>query len=289
MIAEIDAAGAEAARRRSTFSLRENEPQDARSCGRSSRAAMALDASGTTTFTTARWWRDGAERGLLHRLPGTPQEFSPLQVGLSLPGPALQVAEAAARHAALGLAAGHVRHFLQNHDQVANPLRARVLHKLTSPGRYRAMTALLLLGPGTPMLFQGQEFAATHAVFLFRRITNRNSQDRCEKAAPSSCAISFDCNARDGRAAGRPWRTRNLRALQTRFLRARAARARIRASSDLLRLRRENSVFNEGRVDGAVLAAETFVLRHLAHDAPTGCASRISVDDLLWKSQPSRC
>ena len=35
------------------------------------------------------------------------------------------------------------------------------LHELTSPGRYRALTALLLLGPQTPMLFQGQEFAAS--------------------------------------------------------------------------------------------------------------------------------
>ena len=35
---------------------------------------------------------------------------------------------------------------------------------------------------------------------------------------------------------------------------------------DLLRLRREDSVFNVGRVDGAVLGAEAFVLRYFAHD-----------------------
>ena len=33
-------------------------------------------------------------------------------------------------------------------------------------GKYRAMTALLMLMPGTPMLFQGQEFGAT-TPFLF--------------------------------------------------------------------------------------------------------------------------
>src|SRR5207244_7086275 len=37
---------------------------------------------------------------------------------------------------------------------------------LTSPGRYQSMTALFLLAPGTPMLFQGQEFAAS-SPFLF--------------------------------------------------------------------------------------------------------------------------
>ena len=33
-----------------------------------------------------------------------------------------------------------------------------------------------------------------------------------------------------------------------------------------MRLRREDSVFNVGRVDGAVLGAEAFVLRYFAHD-----------------------
>src|SRR5204863_277225 len=39
-------------------------------------------------------------------------------------------------------------------------------HALTSPARWRAMTALLLLMPSTPMLFQGQEFSAS-APFLY--------------------------------------------------------------------------------------------------------------------------
>ena len=56
--------------------------------------------------------------------------------------------------------------FLQNHDQVANSARGLRGHQLTSPGRWRAMTALLLLSPGTPMLFQGQEFSAS-APFLY--------------------------------------------------------------------------------------------------------------------------
>src|SRR5262249_23547519 len=51
--------------------------------------------------------------------------------------------------------------FLQNHDQVANSACGVRGHQLTSPGRWRAMTTLFLLMPGTPMLFQGQEFAAS--------------------------------------------------------------------------------------------------------------------------------
>ena len=55
---------------------------------------------------------------------------------------------------------------IQNHDQIANSLRGARLHQLTSPGRLKAITALTLLGPGTPMLFQGEEFAAS-APFLY--------------------------------------------------------------------------------------------------------------------------
>jgi maltooligosyltrehalose trehalohydrolase len=56
--------------------------------------------------------------------------------------------------------------FLQNHDQIAHSARGLRLHALTSPGRWRALTAFLLLGPGTPLLFMGQEFAAS-SPFLF--------------------------------------------------------------------------------------------------------------------------
>src|SRR5204863_9331694 len=51
--------------------------------------------------------------------------------------------------------------FIENHDQVANSARGLRAHLLTSPGRFRAMTALLMLAPGTPLLFMGQEFASS--------------------------------------------------------------------------------------------------------------------------------
>lgn len=56
--------------------------------------------------------------------------------------------------------------FLQNHDQVANSATGERIQFRTSPGIVRALTALLLLGPDTPMLFQGQDFASS-APFLY--------------------------------------------------------------------------------------------------------------------------
>jgi maltooligosyltrehalose trehalohydrolase len=57
--------------------------------------------------------------------------------------------------------------YLQNHDQLANSGRGQRLHELTSPGKLRALTATLLLGPGTPLLFQGQEFASSSPFLYF--------------------------------------------------------------------------------------------------------------------------
>ncbi|HEY4369033.1 MAG TPA: malto-oligosyltrehalose trehalohydrolase [Steroidobacteraceae bacterium] len=58
-------------------------------------------------------------------------------------------------------------HFLQNHDQVANTGLGDRAHVLASPARYRALTALLLLGPQTPLLFMGQEFLASSRFTFF--------------------------------------------------------------------------------------------------------------------------
>lgn len=49
----------------------------------------------------------------------------------------------------------------ENHDQVGNRARGERLAHLVSDAAYRAASALLLIAPETPMLFMGQEFAAS--------------------------------------------------------------------------------------------------------------------------------
>ena len=50
--------------------------------------------------------------------------------------------------------------FLENHDQVANAAIGRRLIDISSQPAWRAMSALLLLGPWTPLLFQGEEWGS---------------------------------------------------------------------------------------------------------------------------------
>src|SRR5262249_15588894 len=144
--------------------------------------------------------------------------------------------------------------FIENHDQVANSLRGLRLHQLTSPGRLRALTALLLLAPGTPMLFQGQEFGSSVPFLYFAdhgpdlpRMVQRGRRDFLRQF-PSITSSEADAYLA------------NPESEQT-FLRCklnpqeRQAHAEIYAlHRDLIRLRRDDPVFSRprrGGVDGA--------------------------------------
>ncbi|MDO5663439.1 MAG: malto-oligosyltrehalose trehalohydrolase [Brachybacterium sp.] len=51
--------------------------------------------------------------------------------------------------------------FLQNHDQIGNRAAGDRIHASLSPGQQAAAASLILLGAATPMLFQGEEWAAS--------------------------------------------------------------------------------------------------------------------------------
>jgi maltooligosyltrehalose trehalohydrolase len=51
--------------------------------------------------------------------------------------------------------------YLQNHDQVGNRARGERSAALLSPARLQIAAALILLGPFVPMLFAGEEWAAS--------------------------------------------------------------------------------------------------------------------------------
>ncbi len=57
--------------------------------------------------------------------------------------------------------------FLQNHDQIGNRAFGDRLSHQISPAAYRAATVLLLCSPQTPLLFMGQEWAATTPFLYF--------------------------------------------------------------------------------------------------------------------------
>jgi maltooligosyltrehalose trehalohydrolase len=153
--------------------------------------------------------------------------------------------------------------FVENHDQVANSARGERLHQLAAAGAHRAMTALLLLGPNTPLLFQGQEFAAS-APFLFfadhhpelaravregRRAFLAQFPSIATEAAQAALAPPEDPQTFERCKLDLSERERNTPTLAM--------------HRDLLALRRRDPVFGSDQVelDGAVLGPSAFVLR----------------------------
>src|SRR5207245_2994951 len=168
-----------------------------------------------------------------------------------------------------GLAPASFITFLQNHDQVANSGRGQRVHQLSSPGRWRAMTALLLLMPATPMLFQGQEFAAS-APFLFfadfePELAEAIRRGRAEFLTQFPSVADFESKA----ALDVPNDPRTFARCKLDF-RERETHAEAYAlHRDLLQLRREDEAFQRqraGGLDGAVLSASAFALRFFVDD-----------------------
>jgi maltooligosyltrehalose trehalohydrolase len=68
---------------------------------------------------------------------------------------------------AAGLSGHNFVACLQNHDQVGNRAKGERSSHLMSPGRVRAGAAIVLMAPFVPMLFQGEEWAASTPFLYF--------------------------------------------------------------------------------------------------------------------------
>jgi maltooligosyltrehalose trehalohydrolase len=156
--------------------------------------------------------------------------------------------------------------YLQNHDQVANSADGRRLHVLTSPGRLRAMTALLLLGPWTPLLFQGQEFAASTPFCYFADIDGELAESIARGRA--RFLAQFPSLALPEMQQRLPHPTDPQLFARCRLLHQEKEqpghREILALHHDLLRLRREDAVLADRhpeRIDGAVVGNQAFCLR----------------------------
>jgi maltooligosyltrehalose trehalohydrolase len=168
IIAEVCRNARNAAGRRNIIVVGENEPQNTRLIRAETAGGYGMDALWNDDFHhSAMVAATGSRESYYGDYLGSPQELlSATKYGFLFQGQRYMWQKGRRGSGALGLSTAAMIAFLQNHDQVANSARGLRLHKLTTPGRYKALTALCLLSPSTPMLFQGQEFASS-APFLF--------------------------------------------------------------------------------------------------------------------------
>ena len=257
--------------KRSAVLIGENETQDTKLVRRPSEGGYGLDALWNDDFHHSAMVRlTGRNEAYYSDYRGAPQEFiSAAKYGYLYQGQWYAWQRLRRGTPALKLPHSCFVNFIQNHDQVANSARGLRAHQLTSPGIYKAMTALTLLIPGIPMLFMGQEFSASSPFLFFadqadniaplvregRRkfLTQFRSLALPEMwdsfADPCDIGTFFRCKLDHGE------RETNAHIFEM--------------HKDLLRLRREHAAFqrNEpGSVDGAVLSADAFVLRFFGPD-----------------------
>ncbi len=267
IVGEIGRAARAAAGSRSIILIAENEAQE-------SKLVRPRDAGGDELDAV---WNDdlhhsaivaltGRNEGYYSDFLGRPQEFiSAAKYGYLFQGQPYLRWDAPRGEPTFGLEPSAFVGFIENHDQVANSAFGERVRQQSSPGRYRAMTALFLLGPWTPMLFQGQEFGAT-TPFLYFSDASGDLREAIQKGrfkflAQFPSAASAETQAH----LPPPSDPETFTRCKLDFRERESYRHIYDLHRDLLRLRREDPRFREQAargVDGAVLGENSFVLRY---------------------------
>ena len=271
ILREIGQAARHAAGSRSIVLIAENEPQRTELVRSEEAGGYGLDALWNDDFHhSALVALTGRNEAYYSDYLGKPQEFvAAAKFGYLYQGQWYGWQRQRRGTPTFGLPPAAFVNFIQNHDQIANTARGERPNLLATQGKHRAMTALLMLMPGTPMLFQGQEFGATTPFLYF-----------CDHRAEIAKRV------REGRAKFlAQFRSLSLAEMQTVFAdpgnphtfemskldfdeRGRNAGV-YQLHQDLIALRRGDAVFanpQPGAVDGAVLSAAAFVLRYFSQD-----------------------
>jgi maltooligosyltrehalose trehalohydrolase len=258
-----------AARGRATIIVAENEPQQSQLARPIEQDGFGIDALWNDDFHhSATVAFSGHNEAYFTDYRGTPQEFiSAAKYGFLFQGQRYKWQKQRRGTPAFGLIPSQFVTFIQNHDQIANSGRGLRVSALTTPGRHRALTALLLLLPGTPMLFQGQEFAAATPFFYFAdqsdELAKLVQKGRAQFLAQFRTLKSVEMS----HVFADPGSIQTFQNSKLDFKDRQRNAPFYSMVKELIALRVRDQAFRvqvPGSVDGAVLAGESFVLRFFA-------------------------
>jgi len=270
IIGAVGRVAREAAGARSIILVVENDLQEAKMVRPCSEGGDDLDGMWNDDFHhSAVVALTGRNEAYFADYRGTPQEFiSAVKYGFLYQGQARSWRKALRGTPTFGISAEVFVCFLENHDQIANTGPGQRLRFQTSPRRYRAMIALLLLGPWTPLLFQGQEFGASSPFLFFADIGDASVRDAIRKGRAEWLAPFLSLTE------DQTWRTlpapddpEVFASCKLNFSERKNNRELYDLYIDLLKLRREDSRLRQqsaGGIDGAVLGPASFVLRYFS-------------------------
>lgn len=266
ILAEISQCVREAAGGRSVVLIGENEPQNTVLLRPISEGGCGLDALWNDDYHhSATIALTGKADAYYTDYRGTAQEFvSAAKYGYLFQGQYYSWQKKRRGTSTLGLPRPSMVNFTENHDQVANSARGQRSRELAAPGTLKAITALTLLMPGTPMLFQGQEFESSSRFLFFA-----DHKPQLAKAV------------RKGRIEFlEQWRSHVIPDIrkcfddpsaEETFKKSKLDHSEVEKHAEgyalhrnLLRLRREDPIISrqgEDGIDGAILSPQCFVLR----------------------------
>lgn len=256
---------------RSVLLVAENEPQRARLVRPMEEGGYGMDALWNDDYHhSARVAMTGHNEAYYSGYLGTPQELiSAMKRGYLYQGQHYYWQKKRRGLPTHGLKPATFVVFIQNHDQIANSAFGLRCDRLTSPGLYRLMTALTLLAPGTPMLFQGEEFAASSPFLYFAdhnpELAKLVDEGRGEFLFQFPSINTSAIQARLPKPSDPKTFEQCKLDLSEREKHAQA----YALHRDLLRLRRDDPVFRSQGVaglDGAVLGENAFVVRFFGED-----------------------
>ena len=256
----------EAAGRRSVYVIGENEPQNTRLVRPTGGGGYGLDALWNDDFHhTAVVALTGRREAYYTDYQGTPQELlSCAKYGFLYQGQWYKWQQQRRGTPSLDLPHTAFVAFLENHDQVANSAFGSRLHRLAAPARLRALTALLLLGPATPLLFQGQEFSSSAPFLYFADVPEdlRTPVSNGRREFLSQFASVRDPEVSERLATPSDESTFRRSTVDHRERERHTEAYALHA--DLIHLRHSDDVIGDPavRVDGAVLTPHAFVLRY---------------------------
>jgi maltooligosyltrehalose trehalohydrolase len=273
IIGEVGRAARNAAGARSILLIAENDRQEARMVRPRSEGGDDLDGMWNDDFHhSAVVALTNRKEAYYDDYRGAPQEFiSAAKYGFLYQGQALSWQKALRGSPTFSMSPEAFVCFIENHDQIANTGPGERVRFQTSPARYRAMTALLLLGPWTPLLFQGEEFGASSPFMFFAEIGDASVRDAIRKGRAEWLAPFLSLTKEEALTTlPAPDDPKVFARCKLDFSEREKNRQLYDLHIDLLKLRREDSRFRQqipGGIDGAVLGSASFVLRYFSQES----------------------
>jgi len=262
VLAELTEAVRRTAAPRSIILVAENEPQRASHLLAVAQGGLGFDGMWNDDFHHSAYVAaTGRREAYYSDYTGNAQEFiATAKHGFLFQGQFFQW-QKQPRGEPLQTALSSCISFLENHDQVANSMYGQRLVQMTSEARYRALTALWLLLPQTPMLFMGQEFASSPFLFF---VDHRAPLSKDVATGRKQFLSQFPDIASDGDAVlADPGDLKTFERCKLNWQELEARRHWLQLHIDLLALRRNDPVIaaQGSNLDGAPLNTQAFVLR----------------------------